>query len=195
MQRRMSRTAWAALLGAVVLSGLSLTWAQDGGEDAPRQRRQRRRMTAEERQQRMEQFRQRMSEQLREDLGFSAEEWKAVAPLHEKVVTLQRELAPRRGFGRQGFRGRRGRGRDQGEERRERPAPPENETEVAKTRRILAETLEKEAATAEQLRTAVKDYRVAREKIEKELEQAQKALREVLNARQEAQLVLRGVLA
>jgi hypothetical protein len=208
----MSRTVLASLLAAVVLSGGGLLSAQEQerpgrrerpervergerGERAERpergergerpergERGERRQMTPEEREQRMAQWRQRMSDQQREGLGFSEEEWKAVKPLYDRVAELQGEL---RTGGMRGFQfGRRG--GEQGERPEQSP--------LAKARQKLAEVSEAENASAAQLQGAIKEYRAAREKAQKDLGEAQKALREVLTAQQEAKLILRGML-
>lgn len=189
MSGRLSRTVLAVLLAGTLLSAWGLVSAQEDQRDRP----DRRRMSPEERQQRMEEWRQRMNDRLRQDLGFSEEEWKAVQPLYEKVVTLQRQS--RGGFGGMMVRfRRRGDGQRDGGEDGDRPERPTDPSELGKARTRLAEVAENDAATSEQIQAAVKDYRAARDKLDEQLEQARKELRSVLNARQEAKLLLRGVL-
>ncbi|NLF30439.1 MAG: hypothetical protein GX591_06085 [Planctomycetes bacterium] len=195
MRRRMSRTALVTLTAVIVLSGWGVLMAQDGGQ-GDRGQRPERGGNDQERQQRMEQFRQRMNERIREELKFSQEDWQAVQPLFDKVVTLQRPLrAGAAGFGGMGMMGGPApRGEAAGRGGGRRPEAPADESELGKARQKLQETVASEGATSEQLQAAMKGYRDARTKAQKELEQAQKDLREVLNARQEAQLVLWGML-
>jgi hypothetical protein len=159
-------------------------------------RRSRRRMTPEERAKRMEEFRQRMQERLREDLGFSKEEWQAVAPRYQKVTGLQRQLARSRFGGMMGWRRRRpggGEGRP-GEGATRRPSPPTDQSALGKARQKLSDVLAKEGASTDEMQAALQGYREARQKVERQLKEARASLRELLNTRQEALLVLRGVL-
>jgi flagellar motility protein MotE (MotC chaperone) len=203
----MSGTVLVALTAVIVLSGWGVLMAQDAGQ-GDRGERPREGATDQERQQRMEQARQRMNDRMREQLGFSQEEWQAVQPLFDKVVTLQRPLrAGASAYGGMGMAGGRGgpggrgdtggpggpggRADDGG---RQRPQAPADESELGKARQKLTEVTQNTAATSEQLQEALKGYREARTKAQKELEQSQKNLREVVNTRQEAQLVLWGTL-
>jgi hypothetical protein len=130
------------------------------------------------------QMRQRMTDRMREALGASDEEWKALEPKVEKVMTLSMET--RGGMGMMG-RGRTGRGPTS-------QPSPEAQTEAAKAAQALSTVLENKEAKPDEIKTSLQNLRDARAKAKTELEQAQKDLREVLTVRQEAQLVLMGML-
>jgi hypothetical protein len=137
------------------------------------------------------QFRQRMMDRMKETLGATDEEMKALAPRIEKVQTLQRDA--RGGGGMGGMFGRGGRGGPGGGG----PggtAAPEPTTDVGKTSQALSKVLENKEAKADDIKLALQAYRDARAKAEAALEQAQKELREVLTVRQEAQFVMMGLL-
>lgn len=133
-------------------------------------------------------MRQRMMEQLQEQLGMSADEFKAVQPLIEAATTKQTELNSFRSFGAVG-RGRGGGGPGGGGGGRGfggfggTPAP---ETEA------LQKAVE--SGTPSEIKAKIEALRSARTKKEAELKEAREKLRKVVTAKQEAQLVLRGTL-
>lgn len=136
-----------------------------------------------------EQMRQRMAQRLKEALGASDEEWTVIGPLLERVQTLSREarggMASR--FGRGGrFGGPRGRPGEPGAER--------EPSAVEKAAAELRAALEDQSTAAAQVKTKLTAYREAREQAREKLAKAQAELREVLTLRQEAQLVLMGML-
>ena len=130
--------------------------------------------------------RARMAERLKEQLGATEEEWKALSPLIEKVTTLSFQAR----MGGRSF----GRGRRDGQRSGAEGTGDQPETEIAKATQALRELTEKEGATAEEFKAALKALRQARAKIQKELAEARDALREVVTVKQEAQLVLMGTL-
>jgi chromosome segregation ATPase len=65
---------------------------------------------------------------------------------------------------------------------------------VSKASDALQTTLENTSATPEEIKAKLTALRTAREKARQELATAQKELREVLSLRQEAQMVLMGML-
>lgn len=134
-------------------------------------------------------FRQRMTERLKTELGLKDDEWKVIEPKIEKVLTAQADA--RFGgmgglFGRGGNRGNRG-----GDNATSRPAPT---SETGKASAELAKVLADKEAKSEQVKTALQALRDAKAKAKASLEAAQKDLREVLTTRQEAQLVMMGML-
>ena len=141
---------------------------------------------------RMEEFRRRMSDRMREQLGASEEEWKVLQPRIEKVQQLQRQ--GRGGFG--GFGGRsRGRGGRPGEAtRRPEGAPEREQSEVEMKTEALRSLLDDEASGAPAIKAALDALRNARLKAQRDLDAARKELREVVTMRQEARLVLNGIL-
>lgn len=123
---------------------------------------------------------QRMSERMRTQLGASEEEWQVLGPAVEKVTRL-RASAAARGAARQ----RRGEGQGEGEAEL---------TAVQAARRELESALADEATAPETIAARLAALRQAREKESRELEAARGELRELLTARQEARLVLMGIL-
>ena len=143
----------------------------------------------EEMRKRFEEFRKRMSDRMREQLGASEDEWKVLQPRIEKVQTLQRQS---RGT-RFGMFGGRTRGRRPGGDRQEGQAD-ENQPDIQKKSQALRNILEDKASQAGAIKAALDAYRKARDKSALELATARKQLREVVSVRQEAQLVLMGIL-
>ena len=139
---------------------------------------------------RMEEFRRRMSDRMREQFGATEEEWKVLQPRIEKVQQLQRQS---RGGGSRGFGGRGRRGRP-GDDRRAEGTPEREQPEVEKKTEALRNLLDDEASGAPAIKAALGALRKAREKAQLELAAARKELREVVTMRQEARLVLMGVL-
>ncbi|KPK84413.1 MAG: hypothetical protein AMJ81_05625 [Phycisphaerae bacterium SM23_33] len=138
----------------------------------------------------MEEFRAQAAQRMRESLGATEEEWKVLQPKVEKVQTLQRQS---RG-GMRGMTGQPGRrGRAPGAPGAE-AAPAREQTEVEKATESLRKVLDNKEAPAGDIKAALETLRQAREKAAQELAKAQKDLREVVTVRQEAQLVLMGLL-
>lgn len=125
---------------------------------------------------------QRMAERYKEELGATDEEWKVLQPKIEKVVTLQ--MQTRMG----GMMGRRGMGPG-GENNPNRP-----QSEVATKAADLRKVLEDKSSKPESVKEALKAYRQARDKAKTDLTAAQKDLKSVVTPKQEAQLVLNGLL-
>ncbi len=128
-----------------------------------------------------QQMRQRMLSNVKEQLKASDEEWSVLQAKVEAVMTAQRNS--RAGWG----GGRRGGGPGEGE--RNQP-----ETEIGKAARDLRTSLENENASADEIKTRLEAYRAAREKAAADLEAARSELRELLTQRQEAALVMSGML-
>jgi hypothetical protein len=163
----------------------------------------------EQMRQRMEQFRQRMTDQMKQDLGVNDEEWKVLQPRIEKVQTLamQSRGGMRGMFGRRGGRPGEGPGGDrpkgdrpegdrpQGDRPQgDRPRDDRPQSEVEKKATELRTVLENKEAKPEEIKTALTALREARAKARQELETAQKELREVVSVRQEAVFVTMGLL-
>lgn len=178
------RTLWvlavAGLAGGVWMAqGL----AQQADRPAPRQGDNQDRLRA------IEQFRQRMQERLREQLGATEEEWKVLSPRIEKVQQLQRQI-------RGGFPGlmRVRLGRPGGDRPQVVVAPQREQSEVEKETDALRSLLEDKASGADAIQAALEALRKARSAAEQDLAAARKELRSVVTIRQEAQLVVLGVL-
>ena len=146
------------------------------------------------------QMRQMMEQRMQEMLGATAEEWKVLGPRVMKVQELARQSGggPGMMFGPMGRRGAGGPGG---------PAGPGGDrvggrgmamnrelTEVEKIQEELQTLLETTTATPEQIKQQVTKLRAAREKARQELAKAQQDLRQILTVRQEAQLILMGML-
>ena len=129
-----------------------------------------------------QQFRQRMEDRLKEQLGVTDDEWKALQPKVEKVMDAQRDAMGGRGM----FRGGR-RGSDPN-------ANTGPTTPVQEKARELQTTLENKDAKPEEIKAALIAYRDARTKARADLTKAQDELRELLTTRQESVLVMMGML-
>lgn len=141
---------------------------------------------------RMEQFRTRMNEFMKTQLKVTDEEWAIIQPLLEKVQTKQRDaMVGRFGF----FGGRRNGGNNGGGDRAGRPERPERPERPA-TPEIdaLKAALEAENSSPAEIKTKLEAVRALRKKAVAELEQAREELRKVLTQRQEATLVMVGIL-
>ena len=165
--------------------------AAEGPPPPPDQRDQRDQRDPAQMQQRMEQFRQQMADRMKQSLGATDEEWKALQPRIEKVQTLSRQ-ARGGGMGFMMMGGRRGGpgNRPQGD----RPQSDRPQSEVEKKSEALQKILDNKEAKVEEIKAALTALREARAKARAELETAQKELREVVTVRQEAQLVTLGLL-
>ncbi len=162
------------LLG-VVLVGQSL--AQQQRARPQRSAQQRARPDA------MSNFQDRMVERMKETLEASDEEWKVLKPRVEKVLTLSRETRGMAGFAR--------RGRPQAGEA---AGQQTQQTQVEKAQEDLRTVLENKEAKPEEIKQKLTALREAREKAKQEMAKAQQELREILSVRQEAQMVLMGLL-
>lgn len=135
-----------------------------------------------------EAMQERIMAMMQERMGVSNEEWTVIKPRLSKVMKLSMDASGMRGmFG----RGRGGRGGDRGQQR---PETDAQSSGVQKASADLQETLEKEAPTAAEIKAKLTALRGAREKAKQELVTSQKKLREVLTLKQEAQLVMMGLL-
>lgn len=148
-----------------------------------------------------EAMRERMAERMQEVLKASDEEFKVIRPLLEDVQEKQRaSLGGRFGgmgmmaAGRGGFGGRPGaEGADDQRQRRQ-GAAGRPQAAGAQEMEALREALESESTPAAEIRTKLQAVREVRIKSEAELKQSRERLRAVLTGRQEAQLVLMGML-
>ena len=140
------------------------------------------------------QFQQRAMERIKEQLGATDDEWKVIQPKVEKVMTAQRESRSG-GFGFGGFggggRGGAGGGGGGGGGG---GADRQPTTAVGKASQDLRTTLEDKNAAPETISKKLATLREAREKARKDVADAQKDLKEILTQRQEAVLVINGML-
>ena len=145
-------------------------------------------------------------QRIRERLEVSEEKWQAIQPKITRVMDLSRQIGGASGMGRMGmpFGGRGARGgqapgqADRGDrtqaQAQARPRTRE-QTEVGKITDELRKLLENKAAKPEEIKAKLAVLRKAQEKARQELAKAQQELRAELTVRQEAQLVLMGLLS
>jgi hypothetical protein len=121
---------------------------------------------------------------IKESLQPTDQEWTSLEPKVTKVLTLSRQTGGMGMFGGMGMSSRR-----PGAQGPEVPLTP-----VGKVTDELRKVLENKEAKSEEIKAKLTVLREAREKAKKELAKAQQDLRQGLTARQEAQLVLMGLL-
>jgi hypothetical protein len=134
------------------------------------------------------QFREQMMTRLKERLGATDEEWKVLQPKVEKVMASQRDG---RGGGGPGGRSGRTRGGDNQQPQQQQQG---EQSAVSKAAAELRAAVEDKATSPEEITRRLTAYRDAREKSRADRAAAQKELRELLSARQEAVLVSSGLL-
>jgi len=133
------------------------------------------------------QMRQMMEQRTRDQVGATEAEWKTLGPRVMKVDQLTRQISGGRGGMFPGG-GRRGAQGDQ-------PAAQEGEmTALEKASQALRASLRNEATSPDEIKKQLAALRTAREAAKKDLAVAQQELRKSVNVRQEAQLVLMGLL-
>ncbi len=181
---------------AVLLLCLFMTtgsaWAQvadekggDSGETSQKQRGQGRTQVDSE------QIQQRIVQRYQELLGMSDEEWAVIGPYVLKVSTLSSSTQSRITVLRMmmGGRGNTTQGTQDQAQTRGRGMTTQDENLQA-----LQTLLEDEGATSDEIKTKLSALRKAREAATLELATARKELRELLTLRQEALLVVMGLL-
>jgi hypothetical protein len=177
----------AAVLSAAVAGATAPAWAQENPGNTPPAGQQDQANPRGGQRGNMEQFRQRMEQRLKEQLGVSDEEFKALQPKIETVGQLQRELNARGGM----MGGRRGRGGQAG------PGGPNANAPtgpVATAREDLRKTLDNKSASADEIKAKLTALRDAETKAQGDLDKARQELKDLLTQRQEAVLVMDGVL-
>jgi hypothetical protein len=143
------------------------------------------------------QFRQRMMDNLKTRLGATDDEFAAIQPKIEKVMDLQRDA---QGAGMRGLMGGGGRGNRNGGGGGNGAAQPAaavagaEQTPVQKASADLQTALDNKDATPDDIKTKLDALRDAKTKAKTDLEAAQKDLEGVLTQRQEAVLVMMGLL-
>jgi len=144
------------------------------------------------------QFQERMLDRFKEQLKCTDEEWTAIKPLLQKVQELQRSSMM--GGGRGGMRNRPG--GQPGVEQPGGPQPgapgapgaPAAEDASNDAQSQLRKLIANDGASADDIKEKVKAVRAEREKSAATLKTAREELRKVLTARQEAVLIMMGVL-
>ena len=150
----------------------------------------------------MEQFRQRMNEQIKARLQASDQEWAVIQPLLEKVQEGMRQtMLGRFGGGmRPPPRDRgNGAGNDNGggprPERADRANRPDRPAQVGDAEsKALQEALDNPSTSNTEIKAKLEALRDARKKAQADLEKARADLKSVLSLHQEATLVMMGML-
>jgi len=199
MQRRMVKIAVVACVLGLMVGGLSIAQTGGGNQGGGRRGGQGGGPGGGPGGFDPAQFRQRMAERMKEQLGVDDQAWKVMEPRLMKVVDLNRQAnAGGRGmmFGFGGRGGRGGPGGDQGGPQADRRGrgPQGEQTALEKAMTQLRTTLENQSATPEEIKTQLTAVRQAREKAKQELAVAQQDLKKILTLRQEAMLVEMGQL-
>ena len=180
----MIRGALKVLAVACVLSAVTLAVAQDqpnnggGNQQQPRDHGSRGHFDPA-------QMHQQYVNSYKDSLGLSDDEWKVLQPKLDKVMTMARDLRGDRG----GFSSHSRGGPDQNANSSSQP-----QSAIAKASADLQEALKNKDTPADQIAAKLTAFREAKEKAKQELAAAQKELKELLTARQEAILVTRGYL-
>jgi len=140
------------------------------------------------------QMQQMMSDRMKQTLGVKDEEWKVLGPKVMKVFELSRQTS---GMGRGMMFGGRGGPRPDGTPRPDRGTQADTGRELSpmeKASESLQQVIENQSSTPQQIKEKLTALREAREKAREELAKAQQDLKQVLSVKQEAQLVLTGML-
>jgi hypothetical protein len=140
-----------------------------------------------------ERMRQMMEQRMQEALGATDQEWKVLGPRVMKVQELSRQ-AGGGGRGMMFGRGMRGGPGGPGGNRPGGRGMNRELTAVEKVQEELQTLLENTAATPDQIKPLLTKLRTAREEAKRNLAKAQQDLRLVLTVRQEAVMVLMGML-
>jgi hypothetical protein len=135
------------------------------------------------------QAQQRALDRIKTQLGATDDEWKVLQPKIEKLMTAQRDArAGGRGGAAGGRRGNRG-----GQNNAAQPTPAD-QSEVAKAMADLRTAVADKATPADDLAKKLAALHEAKAKAAEARTAAQKDLKDVLTARQEAVLVQNGML-
>ena len=143
-----------------------------------------------------DQRRQMFTGNLRKTLDFSEEEWQIIEPRLQKVVTLSAKssgMGGRKG-GPMGQVRSGGKGKDDTGNQTGQSRSPREQTAMGSLLEDLNTVLKSEDATPSQIEEKLAAVRVAREESKIDLAKAQAELRELLTLRQEALLVMMGIL-
>ncbi|MDP9175038.1 MAG: hypothetical protein M3O30_14420 [Planctomycetota bacterium] len=139
---------------------------------------------------------QRMMDTLKQQLGATDDEFAVLQPKIQKVMTTQQEAGNgggMRGLFGGGRRGQNGQGGQNGGGAQG-GNPPGPQTAVQQAQSDLRTTLANQSATAEEIKAKIDTLRQARAKAREDLTSAQTDLKSVLTQRQEAIMILAGLL-
>lgn len=144
-------------------------------------------------------MRQRMMQRMQQQLEASETQWQAIEPKLQKVMELSRQVGGRRAGAMPGrLAGRAAQGqrrqRPDGQGRQLRANANRPVSAVQKASAELRVLLSGSDATPEQIQAKLTALRTVRQAAEKDLAQARDALKQVVTVKQEARLVLMGLL-
>jgi len=125
---------------------------------------------------------QKKAKDMKQELGVTDDEWTALSPKLQKVLSLQRDIKDG------------GRGGPPGGPKASDGETPEPMSDLAKATQALAAILLNKDAPVADIKAAIQAVRDARAKAKTALEQAQKELKELVTVRQEAILLQKGLL-
>jgi hypothetical protein len=132
-------------------------------------------------------------DRLKQQLGATDDEFAAIQPKIEAVMSIQRDLNPR-AMGMFGGGNRRRMNQDGGGGGNPQGGATTQPTGVQAAMTDLENTLNDQSAGPDQIKTKLDALRDARKTAKQDLAQAQSDLKSVLTQRQEAVLVLNGML-
>lgn len=194
----MFRRTTVSGMGVLFLIGLMVTSPSlsqqeqhaQRGQRGGRQGQQRERREGQGRQGQREQRpeeRQSEAQRMQERLGATDQEWKVLQPRVMRVSELSRQL---RGGGRD---------RRRGGSRGDRPgstqnAPARERSALEQAQEQLRTVLSNTSATPDQINKQLAAFRTAKARVKQQLVAAQTDLQKVITVRQEAQLVMMGML-
>jgi hypothetical protein len=135
-------------------------------------------------------MREAIMQRMKEQLAATDQEWTVMEPKLTKVMDLSRELQAARG-GALALGGRGGRGGRGGAPA---AAPTTPQTDVGKARAALQTALDDAGAKPEVIKQQLAALREAKAKVRQDLDKATADLKSVLSARQEAVLLMGGIL-
>jgi hypothetical protein len=137
-----------------------------------------------------------MEQRMREDLEMTQDEWEVIGPMIREIGEKRREtmgmgrMMGRGRFGRRGDRGGRGGPEGQPPEARDGDNPDQQPSAADELNKVL----ENKDAPAAEIKAKLDALRKERETKEAELKALRDKLRKLVTQRQEARLVLMGIL-
>jgi opacity protein-like surface antigen len=134
------------------------------------------------------QMRQRIMDNLKQDMDVKDDEWAVIQPKLDKVLTISFDSRMRGG---NMFR--RNRGQDQ-QGNNNRPQPQAGDSAVTKAQADLQSALDDKSINADEIAKRLANLRAAKDAAKQDMVKAQQDLKELLSQRQEAVLVLAGLL-
>jgi len=192
------RSNWYSILTALVVLGVSPTFSED-----------QKRPDFSEMRQKME---ERMLNGIKQRMKSSDEEWELIGPMIKSVLELKAKgkggmmrggMKGGKPGGGRGERPEGAEGRSKGDKDKKRPEGGRPDFEAIKKQmkenqpeqmKALRASLEDEASSAEDIKSKLDSFRTMRDEKKSQLQSAQAELKSVLTVKQEAILVLSGII-